>query len=238
MRPTWCRRWPWSRWRRAWTCCAGACARSVPRTRWPWTGAPCSTTRCMPNWRGRPPVLRRRKEARANQDLSAPRHTVPEWRDRSTENRGTAMKWVTRENANVDRIACPWLIKRFVDPDAAFLYVPADQVVAVAEREGAIPYDVPNVELGHVDGRCSFESIMLKYKLKDPALAKLARIVHGADVASDIRITPESAGLSAIARGFALLHGEADHDKIRLESPMYHALYTWVHSHCVRSGLP
>jgi len=140
------------------------------------------------------------------------------------------MKWVTRANANVDRIACPWLITRFVDPDAQFLFVPADQVMATAEREGAIPYDVPNVELGHVDGRCSFESIIRKYQLTDPALAELARIVHGADVAGDVEITPQSAGLSAIARGFALVHGEADHDKIRLETPMYDALYAWCQS--------
>jgi len=140
------------------------------------------------------------------------------------------MKWVTRANANVDRIACPWLIKRFVDPNAQFLFVPADQVMATAEREGAIPYDVPNVELGHVDGRCSFESIIRKYQLPDPALAELARIVHGADVAADVEITPQSAGLSAIARGFALVHGEADHDKIRLETPMYDALYAWCQS--------
>ena len=137
------------------------------------------------------------------------------------------MKWITRANANVDRIACPWLIKRFVDPDAEFLFVAADEVMAAAERERAIPYDVPNVELGHVDGRCSFESIVLKYNLTDPALTKLARIVHGADVAEDVRITPQSAGLSAIARGFALLHGDADQQKIRLESPMYDALYAW-----------
>src|ERR687884_677194 len=228
MRPTWCRRWPWSRWHRAWTCCAGACARSAPTTRWPWTGAPCSTTRCMPNWRGRPPVLRRRKEVRANQDLSAPRHTVPDWRDRSTENRGTAMKWVTRENANVDRIACPWLIKRFVDPDAEFLYVPADQVMAVAEREGAIPYDVPDVELGHVDGRCSFESIMRKYSLmEDKGLVELAKIVHAADVRDDIDTSPYGRGLKAIAYGFAYLHGTDDHTKIALESPMYDALYAF-----------
>jgi hypothetical protein len=103
--------------------------------------------------------------------------------------------------------------------------------MATAEREGAIPYDVPNVELGHVDGRCSFDSIVLKYNLNDPALAELARIVHGADVAKDINITPQSAGLNAIARGFALVHGEADHEKIRLESPMYDALYTWCQSH-------
>ena len=137
------------------------------------------------------------------------------------------MKWVTRANANVDRVACPWLIKRFVDPEAEFLFVAPDQVMATAERERAIPYDVPNVELGHVDGRCSFESIVLKYKLVDPALAKLAHVVHGADVAEDEQITPQSAGLAAIARGFALVHGEADQEKIRLETPMYDALYAW-----------
>src|SRR5437773_2120271 len=102
---------------------------------------------------------------------------------------------------------------------------------APTEEAVHLPGPIPNVELGHVDGRCSFESIVLKYNLKDPALAKLARIVHGADVASDIDTTPESAGLSAIARGFALLHGEADHEKIRLESPMYDALYTWCQRH-------
>ena len=95
------------------------------------------------------------------------------------------MKWVTRENANVDRIACPWLIKRFVDPDAAFLYVPADQVMAVAEREGAIPYDVPNVELGHVDGRYSCESIMRKYDLMNDLYGMARRSALGADKALD-----------------------------------------------------
>src|SRR5512142_2215690 len=110
------------------------------------------------------------------------------------------MKWITRENANVDRIACPWLIRRFIDPDAQFLYVPADEVMAVAEREGAIPYDVPGVEFGHVDGRCSFESIMLKYDLMDdPALVALAKIVHAADVAPDLHTSPEGRGLKAIA---------------------------------------
>src|SRR6266568_7782459 len=105
------------------------------------------------------------------------------------------MKWVTRKNANVDRVACPWLIRRFVDPDAEFLYVPMEEVSAVAESEGAIPYDVKGVELGHVDGRCSFESIMVKHELADPGLELLARIVHGADVATDIDIVPEAAGL-------------------------------------------
>lgn len=137
------------------------------------------------------------------------------------------MKWVTRKNASVDRIACPWLIKRFIDPDAEFLYVPAADVTAVAEREGAQPYDIGGVELGHVDGRCSFESIIRKYELKDPALDRLALIVHGADVSADIAITPEAAGLKAIAHGFAMVHGEDDHRKIELETPLYDALYAW-----------
>src|ERR671934_472943 len=109
------------------------------------------------------------------------------------------MKWVTRKNANVDRVACPWLIRRFIDKEAEFLFVAPDEVARVTEREGAIPYDVKGAELGHVDGRCSFESIMVKYTLAEPALERLARIVHGADVPADIDITPESAGLKAIA---------------------------------------
>lgn len=137
------------------------------------------------------------------------------------------MKWVTRKNANVDRVACPWLVKRFVDAEAEFLYVPTDQVMVVAEREDAIPYDVKDVELGHVDGRCSFESIMVKYNLEDAALKRLAQIVHGADVSADRDVCAEAAGLYAIAHGFALVHGENDHEKIRLETPMYDALYAW-----------
>src|ERR671934_654674 len=135
------------------------------------------------------------------------------------------MKWVTRKNANVDRVACPWLIRRFIDKEAEFLFVAPDEVARVTAREGAIPYDVKGAELGHVDGRCSFESILVKYTLADPALERLARIVHGADVPADIDITPESAGLKAIAHGFALAHGDNDHEKIRLETPMYDALY-------------
>src|SRR5437588_12706055 len=108
------------------------------------------------------------------------------------------MKWVTRENANVDRIACPWLIKRFVDTNAEFLYVPRDEVMAAAERDEAIPYDVPDVELGHLEGRCSFESILLKYNLTgNPGLVELAKIVHAADVSADIDSCPEGRGLRA-----------------------------------------
>jgi hypothetical protein len=137
------------------------------------------------------------------------------------------MKWVTRKNASVDRIACPWLIKRFIDQEAEFLYVPAQEVSAVAVQQGAIPYDIAGVELGHVDGRCSFESIILKYEIRDPALDRLAQIVHGADVSADRDNCPEAAGLYAIAHGFALIHGDDDHRKIELEMPMYDALYAW-----------
>jgi len=137
------------------------------------------------------------------------------------------MKWVTRQNASVDRIACPWLITRFIDKEAEFLYVPAPEVMSVAQREDAIPYDIGGVELGHVDGRCSFESIILKYELADPALDRLARIVHGADVAADIGLTAEAAGLKAIAHGFAMVHGTDDHRKLDLEFPLYDALYAW-----------
>jgi len=137
------------------------------------------------------------------------------------------VRWVTRQNASVDRIACPWLVKRFIDSQAEFLYVPAAEVAGVAERDGAIPYDVAGAELGHVDGRCSFESIILKYGLHDPALDRLAQIVHGADVTADLRLTPEAAGLQAIAHGFALVHGVDDHRKLELETPLYDALYAW-----------
>jgi len=140
------------------------------------------------------------------------------------------MKWITRENAAVDRIACPWLIRRFIDPDAEFLFVSPDRVKATVAETGAIPYDVEGAELGHVDGRCSFESILVKYGVTDPGLRRMAAIVHGADVAADERLTPEAAGLKAIAMGFRVLHGSADHRKIELESPMYDALYAYCQS--------
>jgi hypothetical protein len=137
------------------------------------------------------------------------------------------MKWVTRGNAKVDRMACPWLIRRFIDPEAEFLFVRAEEVLNVAEQEGAIPFDVPGVELSHREKRCSFESILVKYGLDDPALLLLGRIVHGADIPQDIGIEPECAGLRAIGHGFALLLGEDDHEKLRLQMPVYDALYAW-----------
>jgi len=138
------------------------------------------------------------------------------------------MKWITRENGNVDRIACPWLIKRFIDPDAEFLFAPKEMVFKLAKELDAIPFDIPDVELGHVEGRCSFESILRKYGLEDNrALAALAGIVHAADVQEDLDTVPEGRGLKAIANGFAILFGKDDHQKIALETPMYDALYAW-----------
>ena len=137
------------------------------------------------------------------------------------------MRFVTRKNAAVDRIACPWLIRRFVDADAEFLYVEPSDVSRVATERDAIAFDVEGAELGHVDGRCSFESIVLKYGLDDPALRRLATIVHGADVAADVDKTPEAAGLKAIAMGFRLMYGERDLEKLEAQMPLYDALYAW-----------
>jgi hypothetical protein len=138
------------------------------------------------------------------------------------------MKWVTRENASVDRIACPWLIKRFIDPEAEFLFVPKDQVLEVAAREGAHSFDAPGAEYTHRDGKCSFDVLVEEFDLgDDAAIVGLARIVHAADVSEDADTAPEGRGLSAIAHGFSLLHGAEDHRKIELETPMYDALYAW-----------
>jgi len=146
------------------------------------------------------------------------------------------VKWVTRKNANVDRIACPWLIRQFIDPDATFLFVPVEEVLAVAEREQAIPFDVKGVELGHVNGRCSFESILVKHDVTDPALRLLGRIVHGADIPAEITIEPEAAGLRAAAYGFAIIHGDNDLEKLRLETPLYDALYAWCQHRVAQEG--
>ena len=136
------------------------------------------------------------------------------------------MRFVTRKNAAVDRIACPWLIRRFIDEHAEFLYVEASDVARVAREQDAVPFDVDGVELGHVDGRCSFESILLKYGLDDPALTRLAAIVHGADVESG-PAAPESAGLKALAMGFRAIYGDRDHEKLEAQMPVYDALYAW-----------
>ena len=137
------------------------------------------------------------------------------------------MKWITRERVKVDRVACPWLIKKFVDPKAEFLFVPPDQVLNIAEREGATPFDVPDAELGHIDGKCSFEAFVSKYAIADPAIALLARIVHGADVSDDLYGQPEAPGLKAIAEGFQRMGLKDDHEILALEFPVYDALYVY-----------
>ena len=138
------------------------------------------------------------------------------------------MKWITRENVHVDRVACPWLIRRFVDPKAEFLFVPADQVMEVASREQATPFDVKGVELGHHGQECSFDAIVKKYGLfSDAALLLLARIVNGADTDNSLWHQPESAGLKAVAEGFRGLGYADDHALNGAEWIVYDALYAY-----------
>jgi hypothetical protein len=135
------------------------------------------------------------------------------------------VKWITRARPKVDRVACPWLIKRFVDPAAEFLYVPADQVIETAKRVGATPFDVADVELGHRGAECSFDAIIKKYRLDDPTLKRLAVIVRGADTdAKDL--APESRGLEAIAEGFRLVFAD-DQELLERELAVYDALYAY-----------
>ena len=135
------------------------------------------------------------------------------------------MQWVTRERPKIDRIACPWLITRFIEPEAEFLYVPADRVLAVAEETGAIPYDVPAVELTHVGELCSFDAFLARYALTDAALQALAAIVRGADT-SRLDLTPQSAGLYAISLGLSEIFKD-DHEMLKQGIVVYDALYAW-----------
>ena len=137
------------------------------------------------------------------------------------------MQWVTREHPKTDRIACPWLIRTFIDPEAEIVYVPANEVLPYAERTGAISFDAPGARYTHRDGLCTFEVLIDEEGLgADPALARMARVIHGADVADDRDATPESRGLLAVADGFALL-GLPDQEQLALELPVYDALYAW-----------
>ena len=136
------------------------------------------------------------------------------------------MKWVTRSHVHVDRVACPWLIARFVDAEAEFLFVPKGEIAKVVSETGAIPFDAPGVELGHKDGRCSFESIIAQYELKDPALLRMAKIVHAADVSEDIDADPIARGLEAIAQGYSLRFPE-DEENLANQLKIYDALYAW-----------
>jgi hypothetical protein len=135
------------------------------------------------------------------------------------------MKWITRERPKIDRIACPWLIARFIDLRPEFLYVPADQVLPIAAEAGAVPYDVPGVELGHVGELCSFDAFLAKYQLTEPALQRLAAIVRGADT-SRLDLTPQSAGLHAISQGLSRNFAD-DHVMLKHGMVMYDALYAW-----------
>ena len=135
------------------------------------------------------------------------------------------MKWITRERPKIDRIACPWLILRFIDSDAEFLYVPAADVLTLAKERGATPYDIPGVEMSHVGELCSFDAFLNKYKLDDPALPQLANIVRGADT-SRLDLTPQSAGLYAISLGLSSVFAD-DHEVLRHGVVMYDALYAW-----------
>jgi len=136
------------------------------------------------------------------------------------------MLWVTRSHVHVDRVACPWLIRRFVDNEAEFMFVPAKEIKQITADYDAIPFDAPDVELGHHEGRCSFESIILKYELKDPALLRLAKIVHAADVAADIDTDPVARGLEAIAVGFGLRFPD-DEENLDIQFEVYDSLYAW-----------
>ncbi|HET9681592.1 MAG TPA: chromate resistance protein ChrB domain-containing protein, partial [Candidatus Limnocylindrales bacterium] len=135
------------------------------------------------------------------------------------------MQWVTREHPHTDRIACPWLIRKFIDPEAEIVYVPRDQVLDYAAREGAMSFDAAGARYTHRDGLCTFEVLIEDHQLgADPALALVAKVVHGADISDDAEATPQSPGLEAIARGFMHL-GVDDQEQLRLELPVYDALY-------------
>ena len=135
------------------------------------------------------------------------------------------MKWITRERPKIDRIACPWLIARFIDEEPEFLYVPAGEVLRVAQETGATLYDIPGVEYGHHGDRCSFDAFLEKYRLDDPALAGLALIVRGADC-GEPHLAAESAGLLAVSKGLSL-NFEDDHEMLRHGMVLYDALYAW-----------
>ena len=145
------------------------------------------------------------------------------------------MKWVTRSHVHVDRVACPWLIRRFIDNRAEFLFAPASQVAQLASEEGATPFDVPEVELGHRQGRCSFESILLAYGLQDPALQRLALVVHAADIAADLDTDPLARGLEAIAAGYSLLFPD-DEENLEHQFTVYDALYAWCRLEATKGG--
>ena len=139
--------------------------------------------------------------------------------------RNASSRWVTRERPKIDRIACPWLVRRFVDPEAEFLYVPAREVKTVAQQKEAIPYDIPDVEFSHEGELCSFDAFLRKFHLRDPALEKLALIVRGADT-NRLALAPQAAGLAALSLGLSINFNN-DHEMLEHGMVMYDALYAW-----------
>ena len=135
------------------------------------------------------------------------------------------MKWITRERPKIDRIACPWLIRRFIDKEAEILYVPAPEVMATAKKLDATPFDVPNVEYGHHGEKCSFDAFIERHRLAAPGLGRLADIVRGADTGRP-DLTPQSPGLLAISQGLSAVYGD-DHEMLRHGIVLYDALYAW-----------
>ncbi len=146
------------------------------------------------------------------------------------------MKWVTRSHVHVDRVACPWLITRFVDTEAEFLFVPTSQIRRVVEETEAIPFDAPGVDLGHHDDKCSFETIIEHFGLTDKALLRLARIVHAADVAADRDSDPIARGLEAIAVGYSLRFPD-DLENLERQFEVYDALYAWCRLQVAKEGV-
>jgi hypothetical protein len=144
----------------------------------------------------------------------------------SRKRRRKTLKWITRSHVHVDRVACPWLITRFVDNSAEFLFVPSSEVQRVAGETGAIPFDVPGAELGHKNGMCSFETIIARYQLQDRALLRMARIVHAADIEADLDSDPIARGLEAIAVGYGLRYPR-DEDNLSRQFEVYDSLYAW-----------
>lgn len=143
------------------------------------------------------------------------------------------MQWVTREHPKTDRIACPWLIRHFIDPGAEIVFVARDEVLPYAKRTGATSFDASGAQYTHRGGKCSFEVLVEDFGVTDPAVALMAQVIHGADVSDDIGVTPQSAGLLAIADGFALLDVE-DQRQLELELPVYDALYAWAKDQLAR----
>ena len=136
------------------------------------------------------------------------------------------MKWITRARPKIDRIACPWLIRRFIDRDAEFIFVPADRVVAQSAELGAIPFDVEGVDLSHDGPLCSFDAILKKYEISDPALDEIAVIVRGADT-DHLDLAPQAAGLLAISLGLSRNYAD-DHEQLAQGMIIYDALYSWA----------